>query len=223
MGLLLFGALTSYLHGGSAARERWARMGEFAFFLRSASCQPDDQLRQLYPAPNVVRALVPFLAQHHLNVFYKQPQIGCHSDGAMRTGGGRFDPATFIMHPGQTDYAVDLINNHPVGVATAWTMNSRSEPVLTLTGWAVDREAGGPPSGVYVNVDGQVDFPAESGQARLDVALFFHQPAYWHSGFVASLPVEQLGMGQHLLRLKIISADRRQYYWSERSWVINIR
>jgi hypothetical protein len=223
VGLLLYGALTSYLHGGSAARERWAKMGELAFFLRSASCQPDDRLRQLYPLPDVVRALVPFLEQHHLNVFSGQLRIVCHLDNAMKPRDGKLDPATLAVHPGQTDYAVNLINNYPIGSVTALTMDSHHEPVLTLTGWAVDREAGGPSSGVYINVDGQQDFPAEYGQDRLDVALLFHRPAYWHSGFVASLPVEKLEMGKHLLRLKIIAVDRRQYYWSERTWIMHIR
>jgi hypothetical protein len=95
--------------------------------------------------------------------------------------------------------------------------------VLTLTGWAVDREAGGPASSVDINVDGQQDFRAEYGQDRFDVAVVFHQPAYRHSGFAATLPVERLGSGTHLLRLKILSVDRRQYYWSEHTWAVHIR
>jgi hypothetical protein len=95
--------------------------------------------------------------------------------------------------------------------------------VLTLSGWAVDREASGPASSVYINVDGQQDLRAEYGQDRLDVAVFFHRPAYRHSGFAAALPVEGLGLGTHLLRLKILSVDRQQYYWSEHTWTVYIR
>src|SRR5262249_30682894 len=45
--LMVFGALTSYVHGREAARAWWVRMGEGAFFVRSYACQPDERLRQL--------------------------------------------------------------------------------------------------------------------------------------------------------------------------------
>ena len=41
--------------------------------------------------------------------------------------------------------------------------------------------------------------------------------------FSTALPVERLGLGTHLLRLKILSADRQQYYWSEHTWTVHIR
>src|SRR6266850_466867 len=215
LGFVLVSALVSYLHDGNRARLQWAERGEAAFFLRSSSCQSDEKLRLLYPDANVVRARVSFLEQHHLNVFYRQPPIACLRGNAMKAVGDGVDTVTFTAHQG-TDYVVDLINHHPGGVATDLTMDSRHEPVITLAGWAVDRAVGGPVSGVSIHVDGQQDFPATYGQERLDVAVAFNQPAYWHSGFAAALPVVQLGEGQHVLRLKMLSVDRRQYYWSER-------
>src|SRR5262249_20284773 len=194
-----------------------------AFFLRSHTCQPDNRLRRLHPIPDVLRTRVSFLALHHLNVFYRQPQIACPSSHTIESLGSGVDMARLHVHPWDTGSTVDVINRHPIGSVAEWTIDSLQEPIITLTGWAVDREAGGPSSGVAINVDGQQDFPAEYGQERVDVALFFDRPAYWHSGFVASLPVEKLGRGRHLLRLKILSVDHRQYYWSEQPWVLHIR
>ena len=198
-------------------------MGEQALFLRSSSCQPDARLRQLYPGPEVVRGLVPVLEQQRLNVFSVQPPITCHIEHARPTMGDGVDTAPGIAHQGQTDYKLDVLNHRPVGTATAWTIDAGQESLLTLSGWVVDREASGLASSVYINVDGQQDLCAEYGQDRLDVAVFFHRPAYRHSGFAAALPVERLGLGIHLPRLKILSVDRRQYYWSEHTWVVHIR
>ncbi len=156
--LLVFGALTSYAHGRDEARQWWAKMGEQAFFLRSSSCQPDARLRQLYPGPEVVRGLVSVLEQQRLNVFAAQLPITCHREHARPTMGDGVDTAPGTAHQGQTDYRLDVLNHRPVSSATAWTMDASQEPVLTLSGWAVDREAGGPASSVYINVDGQQDF-----------------------------------------------------------------
>jgi hypothetical protein len=220
MGFLVLGALTSYPQGRGIARSTWAERGEAAFFLRAHTCQPDDKLRRLYPVPDVVRTRVSFVELHHLNVFYRQPRIACPTSQSL---GSAVDMAMLTVQPGQTDYALDWINHHPIGSVREWTINSLQEPMITLAGWAVDREAGGPSAGVAINVDGRQDVPAEYGQERLDVALFFDRPSYWHSGFAASLPVEKLGRGRHLLRLKILSADHRQYYSSEQIWVLHIR
>jgi hypothetical protein len=163
------------------------------------------------------------LEQQHLSVFYAQPPIVCHPEHVMPTSGSGITTAPGSAPLGQTDYRLDVINHRPVGAATAWTIDARQEPVLTLSGWAVDREVGGPASSVSINVNGQQDFHAEYGQDRLDVAVFFDQPAYRHSGFAVTLPVERLGLGTHLLRLKILAVDRRQYYWSEHTWTVHIR
>ena len=100
---------------------------------------------------------------------------------------------------------------------------AEAAPPAVLVFDEVDRGVGGPVSDVSIHVDGQRDFRATYGQERLDVALVFNQPAYLHSGFVAALPAVELGKGQHVLRLKILSVDRRRDYWSERTWVIRIR
>jgi hypothetical protein len=222
--LVLFGALTSYLQGADEGRWRWAMAGEGAFFLRSYPCQPDNRLQRIYPSAEGVRALAPLLEKYHLNVFYRQPRIDCPSDNEMKVAAGRFDTSELTLKQTPTRYAVDLINNHPApGGASELTIDSSQEATVKITGWAVDQEAGGPPAAVLINVDGQQDFPAETGLDRLGVALFFNEPAYWHSGFVASLPIEKLGIGKHALRLKIIAVNRRQYYRSEQTWIINIR
>ena len=55
------------------------------------------------------------------------------------------------------------------------------------------------------------------------MAIAFNRPAYWHRGFVISLPIAELGPGKHTLRLKIITSDYRQYYQSARAIVVVIR
>src|SRR5215471_3530958 len=122
MGLLVLGALTSYVQGRSIARSTWAERGEAAFFLRSHACQPDNRLRRLHPIPDVVRTRVSFVELHHLNVFYRQPRIACPSSHAIESLGSGVGMAMLTVHPGHTDSTVDVINHQPIGSVPEWTI-----------------------------------------------------------------------------------------------------
>jgi hypothetical protein len=79
---------------------------------------------------------------------------------------------------------------------------------VAVAGWAVDRQKQETASFVDIIVDGTV-LPAQYGIDRTDVAASFHMPNYRRSGFVAFLPVAQLGLGPHRLALRIASPDKK--------------
>lgn len=214
---LSIGVLTSYGRGHRVGELQQQKLGEAAFFVRSHRCQPDDRLRWIMNSAESIRTNAPLLEKYRLNVFYRRPPIICPAlMGSAQT-----------LKQTQTDYAVDVVN----GVSGAGLQNEISvdlsrDKSIQFTGWAVDREAEGPASGVAISVegkDGWQDFPAQYDLGRFDVAQAFAQPTYQHCGFVASLPTEKLTVGKHRLRLKIITADRQQYYQPDRVWMINIQ
>jgi len=106
-----------------------------------------------------------------------------------------------------TDYGLDQFNEvlmplikPPVRVPYSGS--------LVLRGWAVDRHAQKPAGAVEVEINGKA-YVCSYGADRADVAAYFNQPAYRHSGFALDLPAAQVGKGKHELHVRVISADRK--------------
>ena len=117
--------------------------------------------------------------------------------------------------PHETDYTIDTIGNV--------TISNKQRPLpvieiagkknLLITGWAVDDRAKLLAGGVEVNIDGKL-FPAVYGLDRPDVAKAYEIPAYKLSGFKASIPLADIGKGEHTLTLKVYTYDKKNYFSS---------
>ena len=115
--------------------------------------------------------------------------------------------------PYETDYTIDTIGNV--------TISNKQRPLpvieiagkknLLITGWAVDDRAKLLAGGVEVNIDGKL-YPAIYGLDRPDVAKACEIPAYRMSGFNASIPLADVGKGEHFLALKILTNDKKNYF-----------
>lgn len=79
--------------------------------------------------------------------------------------------------------------------------------VITLKGWAIDRNEKGLPSKVFVVVDGEKEFLAKYGEERSKLAKSLGED-YLKSGFIAKIPVDKIGKGKHSLSLKIASENK---------------
>ena len=100
---------------------------------------------------------------------------------------------------------------------------SNDEILANIIGWAVDgntKVAGG----VQIDIDGKL-YPAIYGQDRNDVATYFKIPNYRYSGYWVSIPTDKIGIGEHILTLKILTNDRTGYYTSQQTvrFIINPR
>jgi acetyltransferase AlgX (SGNH hydrolase-like protein) len=83
-------------------------------------------------------------------------------------------------------------------------------PPITISGWAIDRQASAAADGVEIVIDG-VPQPAAYGYQRTDVAAFYQRPAYLNSGFKAQIPASALSIGPHTLAIRVISANGKHY------------
>lgn len=118
---------------------------------------------------------------------------------------------TFIST--NTHLAIDTINGHPLTQnKSPIIIDSGSENTITVTGWAIDKQAQKIAGGVLVSVDRKIDIPAFYGIERPDVANAFKDDKYHFSGFSASFAVSILKKGRHTLSLKIINAAKNGYY-----------
>jgi hypothetical protein len=118
--------------------------------------------------------------------------------------GGRLDRI-----PDHTDYSIEFINETERPLGKPPTRLSRDSG-LRLTGWAVDREAGGPPTAIDMILDG-TRYRCRGGLPRSDVAAFFTEPGFAAAGFECLLPAGTLVPGEHSLKLWIGLADGQRY------------
>jgi hypothetical protein len=108
-----------------------------------------------------------------------------------------------------TDYGLEHFN----GVGTPLIkppVRVRVGEDISLTGWAVDRDAGTSVAALEFRIDRQA-FPGQAVLYRPDVATFFKRPGFASSGFSFRLPASRIGVGSHELRLRIYTNGGKSY------------
>ena len=163
--------------------------------------QSDENLRNyLHPVPTVVRERAEFLERNKLNVF-SEPAINL---------------STLILSSSKTLFALDTMNGKTVSQQTApLVINSSQQGTITITGWAVDKQANDVASAVFITIDGRIDIPTLYGLDRQDVANYFKNSNFRFSGYIATFSSSILSEGEHIISLKIVSEDGVHYYHQE--------
>ncbi|MFZ0926997.1 MAG: hypothetical protein WAN11_00240 [Syntrophobacteraceae bacterium] len=121
-------------------------------------------------------------------------------------------PEGIQRSPKKTGYSIDSINQRPPK-NNATNIVATGERLFTMTGWAVDDEAGDAGAGVWVDIDGK-SYPTDRFP-RPDVATAFNKPAYENAGFTFKILASSLSPGSHHFSLKLLAKDRTHYYQTE--------
>jgi hypothetical protein len=119
-------------------------------------------------------------------------------------------------------FAIDALNNRPAAPPALLYVDSNTEDVITIAGWAVDPESKKEAGGVFVSIDGK-DIPAEYHGERKDVAEVHGNPNYASSAFFASFPTSLIGKGKHVLSLKVVTNGRDGYFQPEQPITFEVR
>lgn len=115
-----------------------------------------------------------------------------------------------------TDFYVDLINGKNVSDSKI-IINQDSEKQVIIQGWAIDSNARAPAAAVFLTFDTGQEYRAYYTLMRSDVASYFKNEKLKNSGFISIISSKDLPKDFHYFRLKIISSDRKGYYFpSER-------
>lgn len=109
-----------------------------------------------------------------------------------------------------TRYHLDLINEIPV-IPNSEKPVMIIEPIIRLSGWAVDKPAGKTASAVVVII-GNKQFLCEYGFQRKDVANFMQNNEFTNSGWSVAISSSFFQKGLHHIHLVIISNDGRRYF-----------
>lgn len=196
---IVFACLSGY-YGGWAAGEHWRFSREIsAYVLSTYKIQSDENIdNYLGVDPNVfVRSEAPFLEKNRLNVF---------SISAV-------DTSTLTLTQSNTSSAIESINDvATIGRSTNFTIGSGQYETLTITGWAVDKQAGEVASAVFIVIDNEIRVPVIYGLDRQDVASYFENSNFRFSGFWATFASSILVAGKHSISLEIVSKSGYYYY-----------
>ena len=137
--------------------------------------------------------------------------------------GGAAAPSGLARVEGTTPYSIDTVGGQPVPKSGPVVIKADATPKIIVAGWAVDARAQAPAGGVMVNIDGTTDLPVTYGSERADVANVLKNPNYKMSGFGIALPASNLSKGRHTLSLKVLTADRKGYYETDRKVELEIQ
>lgn len=95
-------------------------------------------------------------------------------------------------------------------------------PIIWISGWAVDSHAGKPAAALFISFDNGQEFQAYYSLARPDVSSYFDQGDLLHSGFVALISANELPAGKREFRVKVVSHDRKGYYFPVEKFSVDI-
>ena len=118
------------------------------------------------------------------------------------------------------NYSVDIINS-TTDLKDEFKIITIPEIVLNIKGWVFDEKKNDIAGDVYINIDGEI-LNAEYGILRNDVADKFKNIKVKNSGFRSIISSSKIGTGLHLLSLLIVDKDKKNYFTSQRKYIINI-
>jgi hypothetical protein len=201
LAIFLIGLILSY-SGGWQEGANWRSSRELsAYVLKTYRIQSDESIQTyLYIDSVAVREDAEFLEQNGLNVF-GEPTIVTSS-------------LTFIGS--DTYFCLDTINGQTVSqTASPVIIHPDLEGTITITGWAVDKQANASARAVFITIDGNLDLPTLYGVDRPDVASALGNPHFEYSGYIATFSSLILPKGQHTISLKIVALNGPYFYYEQ--------
>ena len=203
LALIIIGIVFAYLLGcyrgwGEGQSMRFSReVG--AYVLLTYKMQSDENVRNyLYVDTGLVRNLAEFLEKNSFNVFSKPIA----------------DTSTLILTHSDTLFTLETINGESIpGQNASSTIDSGQHETITITGWAVDKQASNVASAVFIIIDEVIRIPVIYGLDRPDVADYLKNPNFRFSGFMATFSSSKLGAAEHSVSLEIVG--KSGYYFCE--------
>ena len=116
------------------------------------------------------------------------------------------------QNPGTTAFWIDRIGptTNPTGKEPI-SIDEISD--FTTSGWAVDKQNASVAGGVEIVIDSK-PYQMPYGFDREDLIVPLKSAAYAHAGFRAAFPARALGEGSHTISYRILTSDRKSYYFT---------
>jgi membrane protease YdiL (CAAX protease family) len=130
---------------------------------------------------------------------------------------GPFADIARWTHVSPTAYSLDSINGtRPQGKSPKIDMKI-GDKKMVIYGWAKGIE--GDIEKIFISFQGK-DYPVQYGNERKDVATYYDDNNYLHTGFRSDIPISHLKSGIYPLRVKIKLSNRSTFHYpGTRVWV----
>ena len=191
LGIILH-IMPGIVEGGATHNQQIANQ----YYLYTYKIQTDENLKNLYPSATVVRENAVLLEKYNLSIFAKDDS---DQDRLSKINADTYGHIDVINQTGQTE---------PI------TIDKGEIGTIEIMGWAVDKNADGPASAVFITIDDEMNIPSIYGLDRPDVADAYKNKNFRYSGFRASFASSILEDGPHTLKIKIVSKGGAGYYTS---------
>jgi hypothetical protein len=210
----LGGLLALSVAGAIAAGQQGIDYGEDALQVRSRLAyvlanyrfQDDANLARLGREGADVRRLAALLEKQRLSVFsVPQPSL-----------------AGLELLPGRTPFYVDTLNGQEAPQTAGARVQASRDPMIVLSGWALDGATGRPTSAVFVDIDGNLQVPALLGLDRHDIGETLRNPDAHQAGFQAEVATALVGPGRHRLSILIVPENRAGFYLGEHTITLDV-
>ncbi len=177
------------------------------YYTSTYQFQSDDTLTKAECIPLAVRQGCQVLQEYKLNVF-SQPVL---SLGDLK----KADEEAVCI--------IESVNGSLLkeGELSAIT-NNEKEKAIIITGWAIDKNSGSVAGGVVLDIDGKMEIPVYYGIPRRDVVEYHNNSNYLYSGFYSSTATSIIGPGRHIIAIKVISADKKEYYRTAQALTLDL-
>ena len=191
------------IHYGEDALQVRSRL---AYVLANYRFQDDANLARLGREGANVRRLAALLEKHRLSVFsVPQPSL-----------------AGLEQLPGRTPFYVDTLNGQEAPQTAGARVQAIRDPMIVVSGWALDGATGRPSSAVFVDIDGKFQVPALLGLNRQDVVDMRRNPDARYAGFQAEVATSLVGPGRHRLSILIVPENRAGFYLGEHTITLDV-
>jgi len=194
--LLIFVENRNLFNGGGGPKLTLDRQ-LIQYYTTTYQLQSDETLSKAECQPFAVRYGSQTLQKYKLNVF-SQPVLSLKDLK-------KADKETVCI--------IESVNGSALKEGEVSTVNiAEEDKSIIIRGWAVDTKNDTAAGGVILDIDGKIELPAYYGIPRQDVAEYHNNRNYTYSGFYASIAASTLGPGPHTISIKVISADKKDYY-----------
>jgi hypothetical protein len=205
----------SYSYGLKKGRQVERQRERAVAALTMYRYQPDERLNILHRPPDFLREKSYTLCKLGYSLF---------SDPLRQAAGCLPPPISSLSPTGSstTRAAVDGISGQRPAPDGGPVIVSGESGHVRVSGWAVDEGLQRPAGGGFIEVDGDL-YPAFYGEKKPGVAERLGNPAYELSGFERSIPVGEIGRGEHELSLVVVKSGRKNYERPGKSVTFEVR
>lgn len=119
----------------------------------------------------------------------------------------------------KTNYNIDQINGIPMLNKVPAGEIKLTRTNISVSGWALDETVGNSPDDVILKVNGQ--YLAAKMQNRPDVAQYFNNEKYVHTGYGVDVPKKYFVLGENDCEMIVVSSDKKSYYKMPFSFTVN--